>query len=540
MYIEGALVARGYLNNPALTDEKFVTRDISGRSTRLYKTGDLVRIQADGHYLNTWEGGGGGNGHDQVKDHALRNRVELKEIEAVITASGMVRQCLVLAKENKQGFKYLVAYCQPGGTFDKQQLIQFVRDRLPAFMMPGAWMPIDHWPLTTNNKTDRLALPEPEIEASEEPGSVIPADNDMAGVLADIWRKLLGVRRVDIHDNFFELGGDSLQLLQLSFTIYDRLAASEISSHGLSLGLRPLTDWRPGLREKTKETGRPEKAGEQSPGMEETTIAQRNLYIQNRLHPLDAFPNSSLTYEISGVLNLTLFSQACRRVIAENDSLRTGYHLSKGRLFTADHQQEVNFEVEEIRCLSEDIDKEIAQTVRSFDFGTAPLFRALVLELMDGRRYLHLYMPHINSDGESMKVIIDSLEAIYNGTATTRKRLQFSDYQVTTQAYLGSAQYREDEAFWQDQMTAPIPPLHFGFTREQQAPASRVLSGSFAVADFPEGLVDSLRNMSAGKPITIFQTLLVSFSLLLHKITGERISPFCCPCTEGQRPVLVT
>jgi amino acid adenylation domain-containing protein len=219
IYIGGVGVGRGYLNRPQLTAERFVSDPFSadGRS-RLYRTGDLGRWRADGalEYL-------GRNDH-QVKIRGFR--IELGEIEAQLSKLPQVKEAAVIAREDVAGDKRLVAYVALREAGADPQSVEGLRrqlkDQLPEYMVPGAFVLLEQLPLTPNGKLDRRALPAPELGAYVSREYQAP-QGEVEEILAGIWQGLLRVERVGRHDNFFELGGHSLQLMRLTAAVSQTL-----------------------------------------------------------------------------------------------------------------------------------------------------------------------------------------------------------------------------------------------------------------------------------------------------------------------------
>ena len=214
LYIGGVNLARGYLGRPDLTAERFVPDPFSERpGARLYKTGDLARYHADANIEFI------GRMDNQVKVRGYR--VELGEIEAVLNEHRLVRECVVMAEPDKSGSNRLVAYFVASGeTAPKvEELRTFLRQKLPEYMMPSAFVALDAMPLTPGRKIDRRALPKitgirPDLEAA-----FVPPRNRMEKAIAAIWEQVLGLEQAGVHDNFFDLGGHSLLMAQ----VYDRL-----------------------------------------------------------------------------------------------------------------------------------------------------------------------------------------------------------------------------------------------------------------------------------------------------------------------------
>ncbi|HCT07570.1 MAG TPA: non-ribosomal peptide synthetase, partial [Pseudomonas sp.] len=204
LYVGGAGVARGYLNRDALNAERFLADPATG--LRMYKTGDLGRLKADGsvEYL--------GRNDDQVKIRGFR--VELGEIEARLATAPGVRDTVVVAREDVPGDKRLVAYVIAEGELSVAALRDHLLLSLADYMVPGAFVLLDQFPLTTNGKLDRKALPAPDAEALVRRGYAAP-QGAVETAIAGLWQELLTLDRVGRDDNFFELGGHSLLAVKL-------------------------------------------------------------------------------------------------------------------------------------------------------------------------------------------------------------------------------------------------------------------------------------------------------------------------------------
>ncbi|MEG4144508.1 amino acid adenylation domain-containing protein [Microcoleus sp. Pol12B5] len=213
LYIAGAGLARCYLNQPELTAEKFICNSFTQEpETRLYKTGDLARYLPDGNieFIDRVD--------RQVKLRGFR--IELGEIEAGLSHHPSVREAAVLLQENEPGNQRLVAYIVSHSkpSIQDSQLIEslrsFLKEKLPEYMIPSAFVVLKALPLTPNGKIDRQALPAPSIAANFTDTFVGPRTPGEE-ILAEIWSQLLNLQKVGIHDNFFDLGGHSLLITQL-------------------------------------------------------------------------------------------------------------------------------------------------------------------------------------------------------------------------------------------------------------------------------------------------------------------------------------
>lgn len=206
LHIGGAGLARGYLHRPELTAEKFICHETL--NTRLYKTGDLVRYLPDGNIECL------GRIDNQVKVRGFR--IELGEIESTLNTHPEIQQALVIAPEDISGNKRLVAYIASSSeSIATGTLRQFLKQKLPDYMVPSSFVILDKLPLTPNGKVDRRSLPAPEQFKSEFVGSFVAPQDELELQLTKIWEKVLGIKQIGIEDNFFELGGHSFLAILL-------------------------------------------------------------------------------------------------------------------------------------------------------------------------------------------------------------------------------------------------------------------------------------------------------------------------------------
>ena len=210
VYIGGEGLARGYLNEPYLTGERFIPSPFGDRtSARLYRTGDLARYLPDGNleFIGRFD--------DQVKIRGFR--IELGEIEVALREQVGVADAVVVAREDESGDKRLTAYlvAEPGVDLETAGLRSLLKERLPDYMTPAAFMALESLPLTSNGKIDRFALPIPDRGGFGVEVAFVAPRNGVEEALADIWAEVLGLERVGIQDDFFALGGHSLLVTQV-------------------------------------------------------------------------------------------------------------------------------------------------------------------------------------------------------------------------------------------------------------------------------------------------------------------------------------
>ena len=226
LYLGGDGLARGYLNRPELTAEKFVPHPFSDTpGATLYKTGDIVRFLCDGtvEFL--------GRHDEQVKIRGFR--IEPSEVEAVLLQHADVRASVVMAREDEPHRRQLVAYVvtKSDQTLEPGRLREFLRTKLPDYMIPSHFLQLGELPLTPNGKVNKRMLPAPQVALPANEHSYQPPRDEQESLLVKTYEAVLGRTNISIHDNYFELGGDSITAIQLM---------SRLKRAGWSVSVREL------------------------------------------------------------------------------------------------------------------------------------------------------------------------------------------------------------------------------------------------------------------------------------------------------------
>ncbi|PON17206.1 hypothetical protein C2W62_14410 [Candidatus Entotheonella serta] len=313
LYIGGIQVARGYFNRPALTAERFIEHPEFGR---LYKTGDLCRWLSDGNleYL--------GRTDFQVKLRGFR--IELGEIESALLAQAGVVEAVVVAREDHRDDTRLVAYVVASESvdLDVSGLEEVLSTQLPSYMVPGAFVSLEHLPLTPNGKLDRRALPAPvrQVGESREPRS--PKEE----ILCEVFAEVLGLDRVGIDEDFFALGGHSL--------LATRLVSRVRSVLGVEVAVRTLfeapTVAQLAVALSGVQTARPALVPQARGAHLPLSPAQFRLWFIHNFEGPSATYNIPLALRLEGELNREAFEQALGDVVARHESLRTVFGEAGG------------------------------------------------------------------------------------------------------------------------------------------------------------------------------------------------------------------
>ena len=219
--IGGFGLARGYLNNPELTNEKFILKPFSNEpEARIYRTGDYGRWLADGNIEYV------GRSDDQIKIRGYR--IELGEIENVLRQSDLVNQAVVVARKDAKGDNRLIGYVVSVRSFNSEAIKSYLKSKLPEHMIPAIWIELESLPLTSNGKIDKKSLPDFDAVEVLNNNYVAPR-NETEKIIAEIWEEVLEIEKVGINNNFFELGGHSLIILKL---------ASKVRKMGLKIEVK--------------------------------------------------------------------------------------------------------------------------------------------------------------------------------------------------------------------------------------------------------------------------------------------------------------
>ncbi|MGH3159712.1 MAG: amino acid adenylation domain-containing protein, partial [Streptosporangiaceae bacterium] len=321
LHIGGAGVARGYLDRPGLTSARFIP-DPFAPGQRLYKTGDLARRGRDGTLVFA------GRADDQVKIRGLR--VELGEVEAALASHPAIAQAFAAVMPDAAGEPQLTAYLRvPGEAPDLAGVRQYLAGRLPGYMIPAYLIPLEAFPLTTNGKIDRAALPAPQ--AGQQRTKSVPPGTRLETILVDLYASVLAREQVSATDGFFDIGGNSLQAMQLITLLRARLGLDlDLAAVFLAPSPRQLAEL---LRDKhglddEKPGGGMATAGQiprRPAGLTPLPLSfgQEQLWFLDRLAPGLAAYNIPYALRLSGPLDADALARALGRLTARHETLRT-------------------------------------------------------------------------------------------------------------------------------------------------------------------------------------------------------------------------
>lgn len=577
LYIGGAGVGRGYLNRPELTAERFISNPVGDylpeglasripSGDRLYRTGDLARYLPDGNIECL------GRIDFQVKIRGFR--VELGEIESVLSQHPAVHEAVVWVWEPEstagtRSHKNLVAYIVPevnltgeddnpvDSTQGQQSLAAELRDhlkqRLPDYMVPAAFVFLQAMPLTINGKVDRKALPAPETAFLEQqPDSVAPR-TPQEEIIASIWGEILHLPRIGVYDNFFELGGHSLLATQVISRLRDAFQAE--------LPLRALFESPTvaGLAAQV-ENFRRQALGLSMPPIlpiprdEQTSLpkepvplsySQQRLWILDQLLPGSPLYNIPAVIRLEGKLSIPALERSLEQIIARHESLRTVFRQVDGlpvqeilpevkiRLQYFDLQE---FAEEEQNARAMQIAME--EALRPFDLANGPLMRIGLLQTEEEAFTILLNTHHIVSDDWSLTIFTREMFLFYTSEVQLEQgektgaepqlnlvdllpdlTIQYADFAAWQRQWLQGTVLDQQMEYWMKQLTGSAPLLEIPTDRPR--PAVQTYAGDQVTFQLLPDVHDGLREIGRKEGATLFMTLLAAFQVMLHRYTGQ-------------------
>ncbi|WP_038780616.1 non-ribosomal peptide synthetase [Burkholderia pseudomallei] len=517
LYIGGAGVARGYLNRPELTRERFVD-DPFRRGGRLYRTGDLARRRADGNleYL--------GRNDFQVKIRGFR--IELGEIEAQLAKAHGVQGVALAARDTPTADRRLVAYYV--GDASAAALREHAAARLPAYMVPAAYVRLAAWPLTPNGKLDRAALPAPDDEAYARAEYEAPRGEHECK-LAAIWRAVLQVERIGRHDDFFELGGHSLLAVRAITAMRD--------AFGSDTSLRDLFA-RPVLKDlaehastaaRARDAAIPKAArGEPVP----MSFAQQRLWFLARMGGLGDAYHMPIAVRLRGALDVDALQRALSRIVSRHDVLRTTFTLEGEQPVQRVHADDgagLRLRIDDLRGCADAGARRArilaGQASEPFDLARGPLVRGALVREADDVHTLCVTIHHIVSDGWSIDVFCRELSELYRAFAGGQPDplpplpVQYADYAAWQQRGIGGAALHAQAEYWRDALAGA--PTLLELPTDRPRPPQPDYAGATVGLALDAPLTAGLRALARRHGATLFMTVLAAWSVLLSRLSRQ-------------------
>ncbi|WP_282794570.1 non-ribosomal peptide synthetase [Streptomyces sp. CC224B] len=524
LYVAGAQVARGYVNRPGLTAERFVANPFDpGR--RMYRTGDLVRWTGDGalEFL--------GRADDQVKIRGFR--VELGEVEAVLARHEGVAHAVAVLREDHPGDRRLVGYVLARDTaLDARRLRDFARQHLPDHMVPAAVVVVDELPLTPNGKVDSAALPRPAYPVGTRRAPRDLREELLCGLFADV----LGRETVGIDDGFFDLGGHSLLAVRLSskarsvlgVELPARLLFATPTVAGLAESLDGMLPARPPLRAADRPDALP------------LSYAQQRLWFLSRWEETGTSYNLPVALRLTGPLDSGALAQALSDVTDRHESLRTVFVEQGDRpvqsvLVPGEARPEpVRHEVSEA-----DVEAAVrAAADHRFDLAAQPPLNAHLFATGPEDHLLLLVFHHIVCDGWSLGPLLRDLSTAY--AARTRGEaprwgalpVQYADYALWQRDLLGGEDDQDSLlsrqlGHWRAALDGL--PVELALPTDRPRPETSDFAGGSAAVVWGPELHRALLALAKEHHCTLFMVLQAGCAALLSRLGAGTDIPIGTP-----------
>jgi amino acid adenylation domain-containing protein len=521
LWVGGPGVARGYFRRDELTAERFVEMD----GHRYYRTGDLVRqLPAEGGALEFL-----GRTDFQVKIRGFR--IEPGEIEAALLDHPAVQQAVVIARADEMGERRLVGYVVAVAACPASELREHLTARLPAYMVPAAFVTLPELPLSFHGKIDRSRLPTPEAPAEEAEGAAprTPTEEIVAG----IWCEILGLPRVSRSADFFELGGHSL----LATQVVSRLR----SATGAELHVRELFQsptvaalamaLESALSDGASAAAAPRLRPSPRNGPLPLSFAQERLWFLDRLAPGNAAYTIPLALAAQGELSLPAMAAALGEMVCRHEALRTTYEprgdrpvqviappspLALPLVDLSDLPEKPRRE--EVRRLAD-------ETVAApFDLERDAVLRARAVRLGAAEHALLLTVHHIAADGWSVGVMVEEIAALYPAALMDADSplpdlvVQYADFAVWQRAWLQGEVLDRQLGYWRERL-AGIPVL--ALPTDRPRPALQSFHGATRIHPIGPETTRALVSLARRNNATLYMVLLAAVQALLGRYAGQ-------------------
>ncbi|UHA73332.1 non-ribosomal peptide synthetase [Paenibacillus sp. 481] len=528
LYIGGEGLAQAYLGQPELTAERFIEHPFASHE-RLYRTGDLVKWLSDGNleFLDRLD--------HQVKIRG--HRIELGEVEAKLNSLPEVQDGLIMALRDEHGHSYLCAYIVPLSLShvisedNEDDAREWMSDQiqtwkkklkaaLPEYMVPTAFEILHAFPLTSNGKVDRKALPKPRFSAQK---SNVAPSSATEQTLAKIWEELLDIAQIGAEDHFFELGGHSLKAMMLVSKIHKELSVKlSIQDIFQSPVLREMAEHVDGSQQCVYTPIATAPKQDTYPA----SSAQKRVFIAQQLAPSQTSYNMPIILEIKGRLDKNRLEQAFLQLISRHEALRTSFLWSG---------EELRQRIKDVECMNWQLDNydllkngvgnqdHISQLLRSFirpfDLYSGPLVRAAIATCNADRTILMIDIHHIVSDGVSTGIIYQDLVRLYQGDALPAATIHYKDFAVQEQKNRSSERYKASRDYWYDQFKGQLPEVNL--ITDRSRPAIRSYDGNTISFELDANMTNKLRDLASRHDATLYIVLLAAYNILLSKYSAQ-------------------
>lgn len=440
LYIGGDGLAMGYLENPDLTNERFIANPFCDTG-KLFKTGDMGQ----------WLPNGGieflGRIDYQVKVRGYR--VELGEVEHILRSHSGVNDCVVVDREDKSASRYLIAYYVSDKDIPIADLRRFLGNSLPDYMIPLRFIRLEALPLNRSGKVDRSTLPEIDMAVQGKCADYVEPQNELESLLAEVWMEVLNMERIGIYENFFDIGADSIISLQV---------AGRLRKRGYEIRPRDIFEHQ-NINQLASVAKRSVAVDDEQGvvvGEAPLTPIQRWLFGLE-LKNVDHF-NQALLFKTTINIDEVAFRNSAQALLNHHDALRMRF--PNGMQDNMPLGEVIYFVVKDVAD-EDELLKEVSTLQTSFDISDGPIF-GIGLYRRDGDNYLLLAVHHLVVDGVSWRILLEDLFALYDGAINggapilPKKTTSYREWAIRLKEHVLQLDATDEISFWRDELADVI------------------------------------------------------------------------------------
>lgn len=524
LYISGVCLARGYLNKPELTREKFIDNPYQTSAeknnnlyAKMYKTGDRVRWLDNGNieYL--------GRNDSQLKIRGMR--VEIGEIEIAIESFSAIKQAVVVAR--KQGDQYyLIAYYVSKEMYAETDIIKHISNQLPDYMLPNIYVHLSFFPVTATGKLDREALPNVELGANQ---LIVGPVTELERKLVDIYSAILGlsIKQISIETDFLRLGGNSLLAIKLVNEINKKCNVklnilSLLKNTSIKQLCKLIADHHPDQDAVTK-------IQFASDSFQKLSYAQEGLWFIEQLKSGNAGNNIALEYVVKSGIDITRLRLSLINTVNKHEILHSMIREDRdGNIY----QQAIDFNKNPLHIQEERVedDEELEFLLKNnrrnkFDLTRDYPIKIFLIHVKVRNCYiLNVIVHHIAFDGWSTDIFLDDVIHYYQDNCSqlimsvNDQSLQYKDFALWQRGYLTDEKLEKYLNYWKNQLDGYVP-LNLVFDKVR--PQYFDHTGADIHFELPENISVELRKLAKFYGVSLYSVLLVGFSLMLKIFSGQ-------------------
>ena len=505
LYVGGDGISKGYLNNPELTNEKFVINPFQ-KNELLYKTGDIVRLLPDGNIEFK------GRKDNQVKVRGFR--IEILEMYKTLKEHHKVKNCIVIPYNDKNIDNFICAYIVWNKEYEKNnstdELRRYLSESLPDFMIPSYFMEIEKIPLNINGKVDKTLLPKPSIDKNN---NIKKPTNDIQKELINIWSEVLNIPSdfIGIDTNFFELGGHSLRAARVISKINRNFSLNiPFAEIFQLLTIENISKYIEN-RKRNKESIITRLSDKEN---YELSSAQKRLFFIHQLNPNSTSFNISLTVLIKGTINPRKIEEVFKILISRHETLRTSFILENDVPVQVIHDK-IDFLVNYSKHENE---KEVIDKyIKPFNLEEAPLIRVSIISSSNNKHIMVIDMHHIISDGTSIEVLLNDFIEIYKGNNLSDLKIQYKDYAYWYNDYINTETVIKQSKYWLNLFKDKIPQLNLPIDYPRSN--KKTNKGDTVYLDLDYNITKKINKLLSSTGTTFYQFMLTVYNILLNRCT---------------------